>query len=244
MGNAAQRKKILRIAKFLRKRFGIPQRPEKTDLLDSLIQTILSQSTTDHNRDLAFHRLKREFSNWDSVANAKKTTIELAIHQAGLGNQKAERIRAFLRWLQKEKGNISLEFLHEKSTEEAIALLTRHKGVGVKTAYVTLMQASGRDLFPVDVHIHRIFRRLDLIGLKTTPEKTHHEVAPYIPKGRAFELHMNLLSFGRTTCTARNPKCSQCDLTRMCQYFSDEITKKKCSPAKPNPSIKRKNQIS
>lgn len=240
MGNATLRKRFLRIANNLQKRFGVPDRPRETDLLDSLIRTILSQSTTDHNRDLAFSRLKHDFPEWDSVANASNSAISRSIHQAGLGNQKAMCIRAFLRWLRKEKGNISLEFIRKESTEEAVALFTQHKGIGVKTAYVTLMQASGRDLFPVDVHIHRIFRRLGLIGMKTTPEKTHYEVAPYVPKGRAFELHMNLLAFGRTICTARNPKCFRCDLTRMCQYFCAEATKRKGLRAKPDSSKKRK----
>ena len=107
MGNAAQRKKILRLADFLRKRFDIPKHPGKTNLLDCLIQTILSQSTTDHNRDLAFHCLKREFSNWDSVANAKKAADISATrvtqqssslaHQPIFGNQR-RRCR-YLVWL-------------------------------------------------------------------------------------------------------------------------------------------------
>lgn len=206
-----------RLADGLRARFGVPQR-ENRNLLDALVQTLLSQSTTDHNRDLAFNALKTDFADWNAVADARESSVARAVRPAGLGNQKAARIRSFLRWLRQEHGALSLEFLHEVPNEEAVDFLTRHKGIGVKTAYVTLMLASRRDLFPVDVHIHRIAQRLGLIGEKTTPEKAHAELAPLVPEGRAHEVHMNLLAFGRTVCTARNPKCPACEFRGICLY--------------------------
>lgn len=207
------------LADELRKRFGVPPRSPRADILDALIETLLSQSTTDHNRDLAFSALKRRFGGWEEVAAARAGTLARVIRPAGLGNQKAGRILQFLRWLKRERGELSLEFLHQTPDAEAAALLTRHKGIGVKTAYVTLMKASSRDLFPVDVHIHRIARRLGLIGPRTTPEKAHGELGPLAPKGRAHELHMNLLAFGRTVCTARNPRCGECGLRRHCAFY-------------------------
>lgn len=208
-----------RLADELRRRFGLPPRRPRADILDALIQTLLSQSTTDHNRDLAFAALKKRFAGWDEVAAARPGALAGVIRPAGLGNQKAGRILEFLRWLKRERGELSLDFLHEAPDAEAVALLTRHKGIGIKTAYVTLMMASSRDLFPVDVHIHRIARRLALIGPRVTPEKAHGELAPLVPRGRAHELHMNLLAFGRTVCTARDPKCGGCGLRRHCAFY-------------------------
>lgn len=216
------RRKLLRLADGLRERFGTPRRPRRANILNALIETLLSQGTTDHNRDLAFSELKRRFPDWDSAAVATKGALARAVRSAGLGNQKGARISSFLRWLRDERGELSLEFLHEKSDEEAVDLLTRHKGIGVKTAYVTLMWAAGRDLFAVDVHIHRISIRLGLIGEKTSPEKAHAALGPFVPGGRAFELHMNLLAFGRTICTARNPACGECGFRRMCRYYRDQ----------------------
>ncbi|MFQ5896100.1 MAG: endonuclease III domain-containing protein, partial [Nitrospinota bacterium] len=144
-----------------------------------------------------------------------------AIRPGGLGKQKAGRIRAFLRWLKESRGELSLEFLRKKEPEEALKLLTPHKGVGVKTVYVMLMGAAGKDVFPVDVHIHRIARRLGLIGPRTTPEKAHWELAPLVPKGKAYSLHLNLLAFGRTICTARNPRCGVCPFRSICLYYKE-----------------------
>jgi len=208
-----------RLTNHLRERFGVPSREARAGILDALIETLLSQSTTDHNRDLAFGGLKRRFPAWEEAAAARPAGIAAAIRQGGLANQKAARISSFLRWLKREREELSLEFLHDAPDAEAVALLTRHKGIGVKTAYVTLMKASSRDLFPVDVHIHRIARRLGLIGPRVTPEKAHGELGPLVPPGRAHELHMNLLAFGRTVCTARAPRCGECILRRGCAFY-------------------------
>jgi len=224
---------MTRLADGLRDRFGVPKRRMRGDLLDALIRTVLSQSTTDHNRDMAFSRLKEAFPGWEAVADAGEAAIARAIRPAGLGNQKAGRIRSFLRWLRKERGELSLEFLHRETDEAAVGMLTRHKGIGVKTAYVTLMMDSGRDLFPIDVHIHRICRRLGLIGEKVTPEKSHAVLAPHVPAGRAHELHLNLLAFGRTVCTARNPRCGECGFTRACLYYQEQKGGGTARPRKP-----------
>ncbi len=216
-----QKRKILKLADRLLSRFGLPKRIKQGNLLDALVETLLSQSTTDHNRDLAFDSLKKTFTDWDEIADAPQESLARAIRSAGLGNQKAGRIRDFLRWLHEDRDELCLEFLHHETDDFAVHYLTQHKGIGVKTAYVTLMLASNRDLFPIDVHIHRIMIRLGIIPEKITPEKSHSVLSPLIPKGRAHELHMNMLSFGRTICTARNPKCSICDLRRMCLYYKD-----------------------
>ncbi|MDA1001573.1 MAG: DNA lyase, partial [bacterium] len=95
--SADLRRKLLRVADGLRERFGIPQRPARADILDAFISTLLSQSTTDHNRDLAFEGLKTRFPGWDAVADAPPSAIAKAVRPAGLGNQKAARISSFLR---------------------------------------------------------------------------------------------------------------------------------------------------
>ena len=220
--STTRQRKILKLTDRLLSRFGKPERTKQGNLLDSLVETLLSQSTTDHNRDLAFNSLKKTFTSWDEIADAPQSTLARAIRSAGLGNQKAGRIRNFLRWLRDDRGKLCLEFLHHESDEFTVQYLTQHKGIGIKTAYVTLMVASNRDLFPIDVHIHRIMIRLGIIPEKITPEKSHSVLAPLIPKFRAHELHMNMLSFGRTICTARNPKCTDCDLKRMCSYYKDK----------------------
>jgi len=220
--NRKIQKKILVLIKDLESRYGRPNNDRNFELLDVLIETLLSQSTTDHNRDLAFTNLKKTFPDWELVNKASEKKVSMAIRSAGLGNQKAKRIKSFLKFLKRDYGILSLEFLKKKDTQFCVDFLTKHKGIGIKTAYVSLMLAANRDVFPIDVHIHRIMQRLTIILKKTTAEKSHSILAPYIPKLRAHEFHMNLLTFGRNICKSQNPKCGECNFNKICSYFLEK----------------------
>ena len=217
-GRAALRRRAARITELLERRFGTPHRRPKTSPLDSLIGTILSQSTNDRNRDRAYASLREAFPSWRDVMNARTADIARAIRAGGLANQKSVRIRNTLRWVKETFGELSLDALHQIDTAEACDLLCSQDGIGIKTAAVTLLFACGRDVFPVDTHVHRICRRLGLVPLEASAEKTHHLMAPLVPEGKALSLHVNLLRQGRTICRAPRPECSECNLRRLCVY--------------------------
>ena len=141
----------------------------------------------------------------------------------GLSNQKSVRIKSFLKWVKETFGRLSLEVLDSMPAEEAYGLLCTQKGIGVKTVAVTLLFACGRDIFPVDTHVHRICRRLGLVPDNASAEKTHWLMAPLVPQGKALSLHLNLLSHGRTVCLAQRPRCGECNLKRLCVYYRSEV---------------------
>lgn len=192
------------------------------DPLATLIRTILSQSTSDGNRDRAYAGLTGRFPTWAGVMKADVEAIAEAIRAGGLANQKARTIRDFLIWLKAERGELNLDFLGEMPPEEAATLLCERRGIGIKTVCVTLMFACGKDVFPVDTHIHRITRRLGLIPETCTAEKAHGLLPPLIPSGKALSLHVNMLEFGRRVCHARNPDCDRCPLRTDCLYVKRE----------------------
>ena len=200
---------------------GVPTRDGAGDVLECLILTILSQNTTDVNRDRGYAELKDRFPTWEAVLQADVKAIAVAIRLAGLGNQKSRTIKNFLSWLKAERGELSLEFIHEMETEAALELLCQHKGIGIKTACVTLSFACGREVFPVDTHILRISKRLGLIPLNCSAEKAHQVLPPIVPEGKAYPFHMNLIYFGRQICDARKPLCERCPLTVHCLYYKD-----------------------
>lgn len=202
---------------------GIPNRDGGGDVLECLILTILSQNTTDVNRDKGYAELKDRFPTWEDVLAADVKTIEAAIRLAGLGKQKSQTIKSFLIWLKAEYGELSLEFMHDMETEKALELLCQHKGIGIKTASVTLSFACGREVFPVDTHIHRISKRLGLIPPNCSAEKAHQVLLPFVPEGKAYPFHMNLIYFGRQICDARKPLCERCPLTQHCLYFRENL---------------------
>ena len=209
------------ISEALERLFGVPTRDGRGDVLECLILTILSQNTTDINRDKGYAELIERFPTWEDVLRADVKAIEIAIRLAGLGKQKSQTIKNFLTWLNAEYGKLSLEFMHDMETEAALELLCQHKGIGIKTASVTLSFACGREVFPVDTHILRISKRLGLIPSNCSAEKAHELLPPIVPEDKAYPFHMNLIYFGRKICNARKPLCERCPLTQHCLYFRE-----------------------
>ncbi len=215
------KKKAEFISDTLEGLLGIPTRDGAGDILECLILTILSQNTTDVNRDRGYTELKDRFPTWEDVLQADVKAIAVAIRLAGLGNQKSRTIKNFLSWLKAARGELSLEFIHDMETEAALELLCQHKGIGIKTASVTLAFACGREVFPVDTHILRISKRLGLIPLNCSAEKAHQVLPPIVPAGKTYPFHMNLIAFGRQICDARKPLCERCPFTHHCLYYKN-----------------------
>jgi endonuclease-3 len=208
--------KLRKITLLLEKQYGVPRREGSGDLLDILIETILSQNTNDRNRDKAFQRLKKRFPNWENVLEAKTKSIVSAIRPGGLAEQKARRIREILHWIEEREGKLSLSFLKKMDSEEIKKTIGTLKGIGPKTIHCLLLFGLGRDAFPVDTHILRIGKRVGFIPEGMNAEKAHSWMVRLIPKKRSLSLHLNLIRFGREVCKARNPQCKTCFLNREC----------------------------
>ncbi|HIC18462.1 TPA: endonuclease III [Candidatus Poribacteria bacterium] len=213
--------KAINVSDELEKLFGLPNRDKSGTVLDCLVETILSQNTNDVNRDRAFKTLTKEFPSWEEVLAADVNQIASVVRIAGLAGQKSHAIKNFLTWLHTKYGKLDLEFLRDMDSEEATQMLCQHKGIGIKTAYVTLAFACGHEVFPVDTHILRISKRIGFISSKATADQAHQFWSTTCPEGKAFSFHMNLIAFGRQVCDARKPKCEVCPLTDQCVYFQN-----------------------
>ena len=197
--------------------YGRPRQPGRArNPLDSLIRTVLSQNTSDVNSERAYASLRERFPRWEDVMKAPSRSIAAAIRSGGLANQKSRRIKRILRWVKDQFGELSLRSLHQKTDVEIRELLAPLPGIGPKTVHVLMAFALNRDAFPVDTHVHRVTRRLGLIAANATAEKAHALMAPLVPQGRAYSLHVNLIRLGRQLCHPRNPECTPCPLLREC----------------------------
>ncbi|RJP17451.1 MAG: endonuclease III [Candidatus Abyssobacteria bacterium SURF_5] len=231
-----EKKRICRtIERLLRKNIGQPRRYPHKDPLDVLIQTILSQNTSDKNSHRAFLTLKRRFKTWESARKAGAAVIEDAIRIGGLAHTKAARIQDILSTIHSEWGEISLRFLCGMNTEKAAALLGAFHGVGLKTINCVLLFGCGQDVFPVDTHILRVSKRLGLIGEAESSGRAHREWAQMAPRGRCYSLHINLIEHGRRVCRARNPRCPSCCLADLCAYYQ----RKAVTNASLTPSVQQ-----
>jgi endonuclease III len=202
----------------LRLVYGVPLAKPHGHPIAELILTVLSQSTNDRNRDVAYLALREGFPSWDEVRDAPVDLVEEAIRPGGISKVKSARIKSILRAITDTApgGELSLDWLVELSVPEAQAYLTSLPGVGRKTAACVLLFALGMRDVPVDTHVSRVGTRLGLFRSGAPFEEMHDEMLELTPPGEELEFHLNLLRHGRRTCHARRPDCAGCALQKMC----------------------------
>jgi endonuclease-3 len=209
------RRRVLALRDRLRLVYGRPSAPPHRRPLDELILTVLSQSTNDRNRDVAFLRLRARFPSWTAVREAPLEEVEEAIRPGGISRVKSERIQAILRALDDPP---SLDHLAALDVAAARAELVALPGVGRKTAACVLLFAYGMPDVPVDTHVSRVGTRLGLFRPGAPFEELHDDLLALTPRGQELEFHVNLLRHGRRTCHAQRPRCPECALRRMCPW--------------------------
>ncbi len=206
----------------------------ETDILDILIATKLSQNTTDKSSYAAFKNLKNRFPNWEAAANASIEEIKKLIKICGLSNTKAKDIKEMLQEMIVRHGSLDFSFVRNYEDEKIYEEFLSYKGIGIKTITCVIAFGLGRDAIPVDTHVHRILNRLGIVKTMT-PDKTFRKINELAPRGKKFELHSNLIKFGRNICRAKNPLCSVCFLYDICIYKERKLFRKKhCSDIKEN----------
>jgi endonuclease-3 len=194
--------------------YGIPGHQPHGRPLDELVLTVLSQSTNDRNRDIAFARLRERFGSWGHVRDAPVEELEDAIRPGGLAPTKSLRIKAILEAIDP----LELGWLRDASVAEGQAYLTSLPGVGRKTAACVLLFSFGLRDVPVDTHVGRVATRLALLRPGAGTPEQHDAMTALTPPGQELEFHLNLLRHGRHTCHAQRPACGECVLLRMCPY--------------------------
>jgi endonuclease III len=206
---------VRRIRARLAELYGVPRMPPHGHPIAELICTVLSQSTNDRNRDIAYLRLRERFETWEAVRDAPVEEIEEAIRPGGISKVKSVRIQAILEAIS-ERGELSLDWLPEAGVDAAREYLCSLPGVGRKTAACVLLFAYGLRDVPVDTHVSRVGTRLHLLEPSAPFDRLHDQMLAITPPGAELEFHVNLLRHGRRTCHAQRPACRACALRRMC----------------------------
>jgi endonuclease-3 len=213
-------RRVRAIRDRLRLVYGIPGWRPHGHPIAELVLTVLSQSTNDRNRDIAYLALRERFpgDTWREIRDAPVHEIEEAIRPGGISKVKSARIKSILQAITETapEHDLWLDWLRELSVPDAQAYLTSLPGVGRKTAACVLLFALGMRDVPVDTHVSRVGTRLGLFRAGAPFEEMHDEMLAITPRGQELELHMNLLRHGRRTCHARRPQCARCALARMC----------------------------
>jgi len=157
---------------------------------------VLSQHTSDTNRDRAYADLRKRLPTWDEVAGAPLPVLAQAIRRGGLGPTKAVRIRAMLRAIR--RSGVPLD-------DRAFTRMPD------QDLWDTLVALPG-----VDTHVHRVAKRLGLVPPGADAVATQAAFQTSVPEADMYQLHMNLIRHGRAVCVAQRPRCSECVLRELC----------------------------
>jgi endonuclease-3 len=190
-----------------------------------LVQTILSQNTSDRNSERAFKHLLASFAAWEEIADANVGQICEVIKAGGLGTVKAGYIKQALEEIQRRRGGFELDFLRKLPVDEARDWLRQLPGVGMKTASVVLLFALGMPALPVDTHVFRVAKRLGLIDSKVSVEKAHRILEKLVPPQAIYQFHVLLIEHGRKACKAQRPRCRECVLGSLCSSYEKFVGK-------------------
>jgi endonuclease-3 len=118
------------------------------------------------------------------------------------------------------RGDLNLDFLRDLPMAEAKAWLTSLPGIGPKTAACVLCFACDMPALPVDTHVHRVAKRLGLIGPKVGADAAHDLLEQALAPEDVYAFHVNMILHGRQICHALRPECPRCPLADVCDYWS------------------------
>jgi len=205
------------IARLL-ERYERRWRPRRGDPFRSLVRIILSQNTSYRNEAAAYEQLERVIGvTPEALAEAPVERIAEAIRPAGMHNQRSRTLkRVAAAVLERYGGDIAP--ILSKLYPEARLELMELPGVGRKTADVLLMFDAGKAVIPVDRHIDRIAKRLQLVPPKAAYDEVRRALEAAADPDRYEDVHVLLIRFGREVCRAQRPRCDGCFLGDLCPY--------------------------
>jgi endonuclease III len=212
----SERARVPEIHRILKRAHGPLDAPRRLDPLEELILTILSQNTSDVNRDRAYAAMRQRYPEWEDLAAARPRDLIVAIRSGGLANTKAPRILAVLREIRRRESGFDLSWMQDASDREVTEYLLSLPGVGPKTAACVLAFSLGRPALPVDTHVHRVATRLGLLPARTPAGRAHQILADAVPPALRLPMHVGLIRHGRGICKAGRPRCEICPLGKLC----------------------------
>ena len=171
-----------------------------------LIATMLSAQCTDVRVNIVTKEL---FNTAEKMIELDNKQLEEYIKTCGLYKSKAKNILL--------TSNILVDEFNGVVPKDK-SILETFPGVGRKTANVVVSNAFGVPALAVDTHVFRVANRLGISKGKT-PNEVEEELMKKIPKKYWIKVHHQIIWHGRRCCTARNPKCDDCNLKSYCSYY-------------------------
>lgn len=212
--------KLQEASRLLTLAYGPQKAASKRSPVQELIMTLLSHRTTYMQEKKAYENLISRYSTFDAIRQATVLELTKAIAPVQFPDVKAVYIKECLQEIHAREGHITLDFLHDMPTDQAMAYLLSLKGVGPKTATLLLLFNFQKAVLPVDTHVHRVCSRLGILPHKMSAEKAHNWLLARLPADAdlLFSFHKHFFWHGQRICIYSYPRCSKCVLADICAY--------------------------
>ena len=182
-----------------------------------LVAVILSAQCTDKRVNEVTKELFKKYDTPEAIAGMSQEELISYIFSCGFYNNKSKNLLAASREIvEKYGGQVPADF-------EALKKLP---GVGQKTANVVWSVAFGGDAIAVDTHVFRVSNRLGLAHAKDV-FATEEDLKRNIPKELWSRAHHWLIYHGRQVCASQRPKCAECKLSDLCDYYQKQTPMRK-----------------
>ncbi|KAH1090276.1 hypothetical protein J1N35_017533 [Gossypium stocksii] len=179
----------------------------------------------------------RDSLDWDAVRCTDVNEIAETIKDRGMNNMLAERIKDFLNRLVRDHGSIDLEWLRDVPPDKAKEYLLSFRGLGLKSVECVRLLTLHHLAFPVDTNVGRIAVRLGWVPLQPLPESLQLHLLELYPvlesiqkylwprlckldQRTLYELHYQMITFGKVFCTKSKPNCNACPMRGECRHFA------------------------
>ncbi|KAK8685568.1 hypothetical protein V6N13_041568 [Hibiscus sabdariffa] len=175
--------------------------------------------------------------DWEAVRCTDVDEIAKTIQDRGMNNMLAERIKDFLNRLVRDHGSIDLEWLRDVPPDKAKEYLLSFRGLGLKSVECVRLLTLHHLAFPVDTNVGRIAVRLGWVPLQPLPESLQLHLLELYPvlesiqkylwprlckldQRTLYELHYQMITFGKVFCTKNKPNCNACPMRGECRHFA------------------------
>ena len=210
--SAKEKERVAEVLKRLDTQYGTEYRCylDHENPWQLLVATILSAQCTDARVNIVTKDLFVKYPDVESFASADLKELEQDIHATGFYHNKAKNIIACARRVLTEFGG---------EVPSSLEDLTSLAGVGRKTANVIRGNIYNEPSIVVDTHVKRISNKLGFTK-EQDPEKIEYDLMDVLPKDHWILYNIHIITLGRTICTARSPKCTECFLADVCKAGS------------------------
>ena len=217
MASPSKAQLLTEVHALLKKRYKLEPRPERLSVLEAVVTGICHEGTTREQANQALSRFKDDFFDWNEVRVSSLEEIQGVL--AGLPDpeNRAFRLRRFLRQLFEKTYSFALDGLSKKPLKESVKSLQEFEALHSDYVMATVVhQALGGHAIPVDGPIRRGLERLGVVEAGTADTDVRSWLERAVPKNRASEFADLMEELTHDTCVEGPPDCPRCDLRKIC----------------------------